>query len=164
MRAPQPKLRMLMIVLWVVALLVLYDVSPLKPWLNLKFLEHQVKSNIDPMELQQWATNLLAYHSSEIPNYNDFHGTNLPSGLKRVIGFSHAVQIFPGWKQLEPNVRVFCGGAKGAPFLVVGSPSLRTPTYSNVMPWKPGIYFVGSGDANLFELLIAAPMQEGQPQ
>jgi hypothetical protein len=111
--------------------------TPLGPWLSVKNLERQVKSNIDPMELQQWATNLLDHESS---HYEDFYGTNLPAGLKKVWGYNHAVRIFDG--KNGRDVGIFCGGKSG-PWLVVGPPSMPTPTNAYIIAWKPGIYFMG---------------------
>ena len=129
------------VIFWALALVVIYLRSPLRTWLNMKYLEHQVKSNIDPVELQRWATNLLAQY----PNsglgvgqnyYYDFNGTNLPTGLRNVKGYNHAVIVW------ESNVWVFCGG-KDVPFLAVGS-SAFTPKYGlRCDRWKPGVYFVG---------------------
>jgi hypothetical protein len=134
-------MRLLAVFLWIVAVLVICARSPLLPWLSLKVLEHQVKSNIDPTELQRWATNMLAHYPypGEKHFYYDFNGTNLPAGLKKVKGYNHAVIV---WGGREPNVWVFCG-SKGGPFLAVGSPTF-TPHYRLTMiSWKPGIYFVG---------------------
>ena len=131
-------------VLLSIAALVVYVHSPLSQWLSVKSLERQVKRNIDPKELQQWATNLLAQHSDGLHRYDDYSGTTLPVGLKKVKGFGQAVEIFPHGPRMEPDVWIFCGGPKGSPFLVVGSPSLATPKSPNIISWKPGIYFVYS--------------------
>lgn len=120
--------------------LVVYVWSPLPQWLSVKSLERQVKGNIDPTELQQWATNLLAQRRS----YDDYSGTNLPSGLKKVKGFGRAVKVIP-LNPSKPEVWIFCVG-KDSPFLVVGSPSLATPNSPNIIPWKPGMYFVYNSD------------------
>jgi hypothetical protein len=144
MRPPRYAIGALATLLTVVALFVIYVRSPLRPWLRVRSLERQVKSNIDPIELQQWATNLLAQHSDGLRLYEDFDGTNLPSGLKRVKGFGQAVTIIPHGPGKEPDVCVFCGGPKGEPFLVVGPPSLGTPKSPSLIPWQPGIYFVYS--------------------
>jgi hypothetical protein len=45
----------------------------------------------------------------------------------------------------EPHLYLF-SGSKGGPFLVVGSPALATPTNQNIIPWKPGMYFVHDSD------------------
>ncbi|MDB6023323.1 MAG: hypothetical protein JWQ04_3180 [Pedosphaera sp.] len=108
--------------------------SPLFEWMSYKDLERQVKRNIGPTELQQWATNLLANHAGDaFHHYQDFHGTNVPPELKRVRGHGQRLEIH------ENAVWIFCG-TKGGPFLVVGSPTLVN---TNFVPWKPGIYFVG---------------------
>lgn len=105
-------------------------------WFSLRWLEYQVKRNADPMELQNWATNLLAKHGGNLGVYQDFYGTNMPPGLRKVKVDYPNVQIFtPG------EVWVY-GSHKGSPFLVVGAPSLPTPTNQNIHPWKPGMYFV----------------------
>jgi hypothetical protein len=112
-------------------------VSPMGPWLDVRILKHEVEQNIGPDELQQWATNLLAHHRN---GYHDYSGTNLPAGLKRISGRRHELEIFQnnGYRR----VAVFCGG-KGESWLVVGPPSMPTPTNSYIIPWKPGIYFMG---------------------
>jgi hypothetical protein len=112
--------------------------TPLWPWLSVKNLERQVKHNISPAELQQWATNLLANNPG---NYADFAGTNLPPGLQRVWGYDRGVRVFH-WHGQDPEVAVFSMDKGGGPWLVVGAPSLPTPTNSNIVPWKPGIYFM----------------------
>ncbi|MGA2540689.1 MAG: hypothetical protein ABSG78_03890 [Verrucomicrobiota bacterium] len=105
----------------------------------MKSLERQVKRNIDPVALQQWATNLLARHAGEYSS-QDFYGTNMPPGLKKVQGFGHDVQIFPGAEN-EAHLWLFAY-RKGGPVLWVGSPAFATPTNANIIPWKPGMYFV----------------------
>ena len=143
MRAPRYAVGVLAAILSVVALFVIYVRSPLRPWLRVRSLERQVKNNIEPMELQRWATNLLAQHSDGL-FYQDYDGTNLPPELKRVEGFGHDVEICTPGPGKDPTVWVFCGGPKDSPFLVVGPPSLGTPKSPNLIPWKPGIYFVYS--------------------
>ena len=108
----------------------------LNHWFTVRWLAFQAKRRVNPVELQQWATNLLAIHGRRLGGYQDFYGTNMPSSLRKVM---------PGY----PNVRInspdevwICGESKGGPFLVVGAPSLATPTNQNFFPWKPGIYFV----------------------
>jgi len=136
----------LAVLLCTVALLLWYARSPLRPWLKLKTFEHQVKKNVDPMELQQWATNLIAQHSGEIEHRDEYYGkkfddgTNFPLGLKKVGGFRHGMHIFTDERQ--SSVGIF-GMGNGGPFLKVGSSSLAAPTNQTFIPWKPGIYFVG---------------------
>ncbi|MEO6036624.1 MAG: hypothetical protein ABIQ35_15345 [Verrucomicrobiota bacterium] len=131
MKAPRKKVILFTILGCFVMFLLLK--SPLFPWLSFKNLEWQVKRNIDPTELQQWATHLLA----QFDNYQDFNGTNMPPGLKKVKGFGHDVEIHKGWRQ--GNVIVF-GRTKDGPSLEVGPP---TSVNTNFVPWKPGIYFMG---------------------
>ncbi|MDB6108987.1 MAG: hypothetical protein JWR69_737 [Pedosphaera sp.] len=136
----------LAVILCPIALLVIYVRSPLRPWLELKILERQVKKNVEPMELQRWATNLLAQYSGTTTHFLDYYGgnfsegTNFPSGLKKVGEYDHGMHILTG----DPSVAIF-GMSKGEPFLVVGAPSLATPTNGTrtIIPWRPGIYFVG---------------------
>ena len=132
-----------------VALLLWCDRSPLLPWLELTILEHQVKGNIDSIELQQWASNLIAQHSVETSSQLQYSGrnftenTNFPSGLKKVGRFGNGINILVGGPIAA--VKIF-DLSKGGPFMVVGSPSF---IYSNnlidktVIQWKPGVFFVG---------------------
>jgi len=122
-----------------IALMAILAFTPLGPWLSLKDLERQVKRNIGPTELQEWATNLLARYPGDNVYYLDYHGTNLPLGLKSVKGYYHWVRIGSG-DDLEPRVVIF-GGTRAEPYLLVGSPSFVI-TNSAAILWKPGIYFV----------------------
>ena len=121
---------LLSILVWAVAL------DQMNGWFSFRWFEFRVKRSVDPIELQQWATNLLAQHGSDFGGYEDFDGTNVPSRIREFKGRYPGVRIFaPG------EVCVFCD-SKGVSFLVVGPPSLSTPTNQNFSPWKPGIYFV----------------------
>jgi hypothetical protein len=130
--------------LWTIVLLIVYIRSPLGPWLRTKSLVRQVTNNMDPAELQKWATNLLANHAGEY-SFDDSYDTNVPAGLKKVKGFDRIMRVFPerhDWLSAErPKIWIFCG-TKGGPFLVVGPPALATPSNQNIIPWKPGMYFV----------------------
>lgn len=112
------------------------------PWINLRVLEYQVKSNLDATELQQWAMCLIAKYPSEI-NSHEFYdptycnSTNLPSGLWKIYLFSDYMDIYTDHR----SVAIF-GSGKGGPFLKVGAPSLPAPTNQPFIQWKPGIYFV----------------------
>jgi hypothetical protein len=139
MRAPRYILALVATFLVAVALLAVGAFSPVGPWLSLKNLERQVKRNMDPMELQQWATNLLAGYPGESSYYVDYYGTNLPPGLKKVRGYYHWVRIGAG-DELEPRIVIF-GGTRTEPYLLVGSPTFVI-TNSGAILWKPGIYFV----------------------
>jgi len=142
-KAPRKKV-ILAIFLWIFAFLIIGVRSPLWPWWKLKNFERQVKRNIDPMELQQWVTNLSAQHSGETwLNYygtNFFDSTNFPTGFKKVRNYRNGMRILMGGS--EPSIAIF-GGFKGGPFLVLESPLLAARTNQTVIPWKPGIYFVG---------------------
>ena len=122
---------LLSIVVWAVVL----DLT--NNWFSVRWLKYQVTRNVDPLELQQWATNLLAQHAGDLGGYQDFYGTNMPSGLKKVRAGYPSVQFHFG----EDEVWIF-GDRKGSPFLLVGAPSLSTPINQNIFPWKPGMYFV----------------------
>lgn len=136
----------LAVLLCIVALLLWYARSPLRPWLELVSFERQVKKHVDPMELQQWATNLIAQHSGEMEHRDEYSdkkfndGTNFPLGLKKVGCFRQGMYIFTDERQR--SVGVF-GMGDGGPFLKVGSSSLAAPTNQTFILWKPGIYFVG---------------------
>ncbi|HZM05121.1 MAG TPA: hypothetical protein VFC44_19150 [Candidatus Saccharimonadales bacterium] len=93
---------------------------------------------MDPVELQRWATNMLAHHAGEY-SFDDSYDQNAPAGLKKVKGFDLIIRVRPDAE--PPEIWVFCG-SKGGPFLVVGPPTLITPTNQNIIPWKPGMYFV----------------------
>jgi hypothetical protein len=138
----------LAVFLWIVVLLIIYVRSPLPAWMSTRSLVRQVTNNMDPAELQQWATNLLAHHSGEY-SFDDSYDTNVPAGLKKVKGFDLIMRVFPERHDLlgaeSPEIWIFCG-TKGGPFLVVGSPTLATPSNQNIIPWKPGMYFVHEAD------------------
>jgi hypothetical protein len=145
MKAPRHLIRVIAVSLSITALLLTYFISPLPEWLRVSSLKRQVAGNINAAELQRWATNLLSQHAGDISHYRDYDGTNLPSGLKRVRGFGHAVEVAAHSGQPEPEVWIFCRGPKGSPFMVVGPASLTTPKSPNIVPWTNGIYFVYSG-------------------
>lgn len=115
-----------------------------KPWMDLKALERQTKSNLDATELQQWAMIRIANHPSEITSFDQYYGTNyysstnFPSGLRKIDLFNHGMNILTH----NRDVAIF-GMRKGGPFLKVGAPSLTAPTNQTFIQWKPGIYFVG---------------------
>ena len=145
MRARRYLTRFLAALLCTVALLLWYARSPLRSWVELKAFEHQMKANVDPMELQQWATNWIAMWSGQTMHGVQYYGQNFhdnnyfPSGLKKVGWFSGGIQVYAGGS--DPSVTIFAL-TKGGPFVVVGAPSF---VYSNNMTfilWKPGIYFV----------------------
>jgi hypothetical protein len=135
----------LVVVLWAIALAVLYHTPPVGSWLEAKNLEWQVKRNIDPEKLQAWATNLLAAHPGAGTHWQDYYGTNsnMPPELKKVKGFGYDVEVSQGLNQDESCVWVFCH-SKGGPFLVVGAPAKVTPKSVSIISWKPGIYFAGA--------------------
>jgi hypothetical protein len=144
MKAPRKKV-ILAVFLWCFALLIIYVRSPLEPWVNLKVFEHQVKSNVNPIELQRWATNRLADRSSgdhpvDYYGTNFSHNTNFPSGFNQIRNYKDGVHIYTGDKQ--ESIRIF-DSTIGGPILVVGSQSLAQPTNGTVILWKPGIYFIG---------------------
>jgi hypothetical protein len=121
---------LLAILVWAVCL------DLMNGWFSFRWFEFQVKRSVDPTELRQWATTLLAKHGGDLGGYQDFDGSNVPSGIRKV-------------KSRYPGVRIFAPGEvwvfadrKGAPFLVVEPSSMTTPTNQNISPWKPGIYFV----------------------
>ena len=70
---------LLCFVVW--AAVVLNDMTS---WFSVRWLKYQVTRDADPTELRQWATNLLARHGRDLGGYQDFYGTNIPSGLKKV--------------------------------------------------------------------------------
>jgi hypothetical protein len=67
--------------------------NELNHWFSLRWVAYQVKRNVDVDELQQGPTNLLADHRGDLRGYQDFYGTNMPSGLKKVYNYSN-VQIW----------------------------------------------------------------------
>ncbi len=139
MRAPRYILAIVAVVLLIVAPLAAFRFTPVGPWLSVKSLERQVKRNMDPVELQQWATNLLSRYPDENTYYLDYYGTNLPPGLKRVRGYYHWVRI-GGGDELERRIVIF-GGTRSEPYLLVGSPTFVI-TNAGAILWKPGIYFM----------------------
>ena len=124
----------LVILLGIVALWIIYNVS-LRPWVEVKSLERQVKRKVDPAELQRWAMNVLSSHRYA----GDSYGTNLPSILKLFEGRAPQVNVLSGGG-LEPCVAIGWGG-KGDPFLLVGASNFVTPNTRAIL-WKPGIYFM----------------------
>ena len=132
MRALRKTPRYVKVLSGIVAIVVMYGlyvISPLSSWVSTKSLQFQVKRNIDPVELQHWATNFLAHNP-----HDDFYGTNLPAGLKKVRGHGHSVRVH------GEEVWIFCD-SKAGPFLVAGSPTWD-PTNRYIVPWKEGIFFV----------------------
>jgi hypothetical protein len=114
--------------------------NDMNSWFSVRWLKYQVTRNADPTELRQWATNLLARHGNDLGGYQDFYGTNLPSGLRKVKAGYPSVRISQG----ENEVTVFAD-RKGAPFLVISPSSvILTPPNDNIFPWQPDIYFVRS--------------------
>jgi len=144
MRTPPYAKAILAVFLWAVVLLIIYVRSPFPALLTTRSLVRQVTNNIDPVELQQWATNLLAHHEGEY-SFDDSYDTNIPAGLKKVQGFPLIMRVDPERHDFlvaeSPKIWIFCG-TKGGPFLVVGYPTLATPSNQNIIPWKPGMFFV----------------------
>jgi len=113
-----------------------YVLDAMTNWFSVRWLEFQVRRNVDPIELQTWAINLLAKHSHQFGGYQDFYGTNAPASLTKVMAGLPNIRIF------ATNEVVVCGATKGGPYLVVGPPTLVTPDHRRFIHWKPGIYFV----------------------
>ncbi len=152
MKAPRKKI-ILAVCLWCFVLVIIGFRSPLMPWLSLKSLEWQVKRNIDPVELQQWATNRIAedlsgagYRVDHDGNpFVGYHGTNFPTGLQNLKIYREGMGVIIRGG-LVPHVQIFCQPRQKAshyPFLIVGRSALSSPTNGTVIAWKPGIYFVG---------------------
>jgi hypothetical protein len=116
-----------------IGVLVAWISNGVNNWLSVRWLQYQVKRNVNPVELQQWATNLLAQHRGDY--YEDFEGTNVPAGVAKV-------QRYPAVRIHGPGNVIVFSDIKGGPFLVVGSPSDPTPASENIFPWRPGMYFV----------------------
>jgi hypothetical protein len=139
-------------ILCVVALGVWWVLSPLGPWVNawldVKKLERQAKRNVNPAELEQWATNLLARHWTEHQRWEEYYGsnfyngTNFPSGLRKIGCFSDGMLILIDTQQRAVTI---WGMRVGGPWLTLGAPSSVAATNHAVIEWKPGIYFVKAG-------------------
>lgn len=121
-------------------------------WRDLNNLERQAKHNLDPVELQSWATNLLVRHWAQHQRWEQYYGTNFysstnfPSGLRKIGCFTNGITILIDTQQRD--VAIF-GMTKGGPFVQVGAPSLAAPTnrtsiHQTVIQWKPGIYFAST--------------------
>ena len=131
-------------------MLILCVRSPVLPWLELKSFEREVKRNVDPVALQQWAINLLADHAWDSRYDHQLSGTNMPAGLSGVEAFGSKARIYlegsPAnciriWRITPPKTDY-------GSYLVVGGPSLPSPASwfkgeTQIDQWKPGIYFVG---------------------
>jgi hypothetical protein len=117
-----------------------FSCGPGAPWLSLVRFKWLVEHRMDPVELQRWATNLIAQHPD---GYGDYHPANPPPGFDRIAGYAHGVLISKGSTTSEPFVLI--GGTRVDPGLMVGSPTLIC-TSSDVIPWKPGIYFYKAHD------------------
>jgi hypothetical protein len=101
---------------------------------QLYLFQFKASRRVNPVELQQWATNLL----KQFPNgYNDPKGTNLPSEVAHIR--THRPSAIAGTMNEEAAVLLFWG--RGEPALVVGSPRFVS-TNSGAKMWKPGIYFL----------------------
>ena len=103
----------------------------------------QVKSVVNPDELQAWATNLIAKTSvtdgrsvdvkqEDIPNFVRGIYTNDPPEFVEVIG-----------RKEGSFVLIAYGGGFGHWGLYVGNPAFKEKSSQNcyVVQWKPGIYF-----------------------
>lgn len=115
-------------------------------WREVKTLERQAKENLNPAELQQWATNLLARHSTERERSEQYHGTNFysstnfPPGLRKIGCFTNGFDLWiDAW---SGNVRISTRTKGGSPSINVGAPSLAAPTNRTFIEWTPGIYFM----------------------
>ena len=117
-------------------------------WRDLNNLERQAKENLNPAELQQWATNLLVRHWAQHQRWEQYHGTNFysstnfPSGLRKIACFTNGITLLIDTQQR--NVRIFTMTKGGRPCIKVGAPSLAAPTNQAVIQWTPGIYFLGA--------------------
>ena len=116
-------------------------------WRELKNLERQAKENLNPAELQQWATNLLVRHWAQHQRWEQYYGTNFysstnfPSGLRKIGCFSDGITILIDTQQRD--VAIFTM-TKGGPSINAGAPTLAAPTNRTFIQWTPGIYFCGA--------------------
>ena len=137
MKARRRKLGILAGALCVIAAGLWYARSPLRPQVDFGTFQHQLKMNVDPTELQHWATSWQGNHPDGYYEPSLYDGTNFPSGFRKVSNFRHGVHVLgsPG------NPVWIFGAGKGGPVLVVGPASLTAPTNITSVQWKPGIFF-----------------------
>ena len=113
---------------------------------DLNNLERQAKENLNPAELQQWATNLLVRHWAQHQRWEQYYGTNFytstnfPPGLRKIGCFNDGITLLIDTQQR--HVAIFTM-TKGGPSISVGAPSLAAPTNRIFIQWTPGIYFCG---------------------
>jgi hypothetical protein len=103
----------------------------------------QVKSVVNPDELQSWATNLIAKTSVTNGSSVDVRQEDIPSFVRGIYKDDppEFVEVVTG--DGGPCVLVAYGGGFGHWGLHVGYPSLVEKSDQNfyVAQWKPGIYF-----------------------
>src|SRR5437868_2998723 len=77
-------------------LLVLLITPATAHWLRRREFEWKVRSKMDPIKLQSWATDLLERFPPQHGFYLDLFGTNLPPGMADIKGYTHMVRLVMG--------------------------------------------------------------------
>jgi len=106
--------------------------------------ERAVRKQINPADLQSWATNLLTMYSrsnSVDSEYRSFEITDLPVSLRNVSGLTPVAFLFANPSPERAFTRISWGsGFLGHWGFEIGGPEFAYPV-GNVETWKPGIYF-----------------------
>ncbi len=103
----------------------------------------QVKSVVNPDELQAWATNLIAKSSVTNGGSADVKQEDIPSYVRGIYTNDPPEFVEVITSDAGSYVLVAYGGGFGHWGLYVGYPTLVEKSSQNfyVVQWKPGIYF-----------------------
>jgi len=134
---PERKALLFAAVVIAALLLVLLFLPSSASWFRTKEFEWKARAKMDPVKLQEWATNLIKRFPPERGFYLDLFGTNLPPGAAEMKGYAHPVSIVVGEEKV-PRVVLF--GSLGEPAILVGPPEFVSHGPETKL-WKPGIYF-----------------------
>jgi hypothetical protein len=107
-----------------------------------KQFSKQVKSVVNPDELQAWATNVILTTPAKNGDTSvNPKATGIPKGLLGLSGYPPDVWI--ARSDGEAYVVICYGSGMGHIGLYVGDKSFRTESDQQiyVVPWQPGVYF-----------------------
>jgi hypothetical protein len=137
--------------LMVVALMPVVLNHQLHRWWHFRQTKRQFQSEVDPVKLQLWATNILAQNywkrdshrnnssnDSTVSAYPQWYITNLPPGSSNLVekyNYTARVEVHPDY------VVVFGNERGGEPELFVGSTNFVWAGDNSEM-WHTGIYIV----------------------
>jgi hypothetical protein len=109
--------------------------------------EKQVKTTVDPNEVQAWATNLIAKAGTNVGDSISVRRADVPAWVESIyrkngdLGDVTIERI--GQDDPRMYVQICYGGGFGHWGLIVGPPTLilGNPNTGHNRLWKPGIYF-----------------------